>query len=517
MKDQLKCCLVFLAVTIAALGLRLPRLAERPMHCDEAVHAIKFGELLESGQYRYDRYEYHGPTLNYFTLIPAKLSGAVNLKEVNEATLRIVPVFCGIVLILLLLLLADGLGTGAVIIAGLLMAISPAMVFYSRYYIQETLLVCFTLGLIACGYRYVQSRDITWAISAGIFAGLMHATKETCIIAFGSMLLAGLLVILLYRGKNNPLRINLRHMAAAVGIALAISAIFYSSFFTNPGGIADSLKTFIPYFMRASYNKLHIHPWHYYLQMLIYFKLGKGPIFSEALIVVLAVVGFVAAMKGQLLTGVDLRLVRFIGFYTLIETIAYSAIPYKTPWCLLSFLDGMIILAGVGVVAVIRSLNSMAGKVLIGLFFIAGLAQLGWQSYLANYRYYADPVNPYVYAHPTMDVVDMAKRIEEIAGANPQGDNLYIQVICSQNDYWPLPWYLRSFNNVGWWDKVDYKIPAAPVIIATADLEQDILKLLYEVPPPGKRDLYVPLFDRDMYLRPNIKLQGFVKQELANK
>ena len=94
---------------------------------------------------------------------------------------------------------------------------------------------------------------------------------------------------------------------------------------------------------------------------------------------------------------------------------------------------------------------------------------------------------------------------------------MYIQVICTDNDYWPLPWYLRSFNNVGWWDKVDYKTPAAPIIIATSDLEKDILKLLYEVPPAGKRDLYVPLFDRDMYLRPNVKLLGFVKQELVNK
>ncbi|MCB0293433.1 MAG: hypothetical protein KDH97_24480, partial [Calditrichaeota bacterium] len=56
-----------------ALLLRLPGLERRPMHTDEAVHAVKFGALLEEGFYEYDPFEYHGPTLNYFTLIPAWL------------------------------------------------------------------------------------------------------------------------------------------------------------------------------------------------------------------------------------------------------------------------------------------------------------------------------------------------------------------------------------------------------------------------------------------------------------
>ncbi len=516
MTDQQKCCVLLLGAAIAALGMRLPRLTERPMHGDEAIHAIKFGQLLEQGTYHYNPNEYHGPTLNFFTLIPAKLQGAVNLKEVNEVTLRIVPVFFGTLAILLLLLLADGLGTSAVIIAGLLTAISPAMVFYSRYYIQETLLVCFTFGLIACGYRYVQSKNIVWVILAGAFAGLMHATKETCVIAFGSIVLAVLLVRLLYRDEGN-FSWKIWHIIAGISTVVLVSVVFYSSFFTNPGGIANSAKALVHYFTRASENKLHIHPWYYYLQMLIYFKLGSGPIFSEALIVVLAVVGFAAAMKEKFTADIDLRLVRFIGFYTLITTVIYSVIPYKTPWCLLSFLDGMILLAGVGMIAIFKSINSFSSRSIIGLVLIAAGGHLLWESYLANYKYYAEPVNPYVYAHPTPDVITIANRVEEVAASVPEGHNTYIQIICTDNDYWPLPWYLRSFNNIGWWNKVDYKTPAAPVIIATSDLEKDVLKLLYEVPPPGKRDLYVPLFDRDMYLRPNIKLLGFVKQELVNK
>ncbi|GAI50799.1 unnamed protein product, partial [marine sediment metagenome] len=126
------------------------------MHGDEAVNAIKFGSLLEEGDYCYDPHEYHGPTLNYFTLLPAWLSSAEKLTEVSEFTLRIVPVFFGLLLVLLLLLLADGLGWTTVACAAVLTAISPAMVFYSRYYIHEMPLVCFTFASITSGWRYTR-------------------------------------------------------------------------------------------------------------------------------------------------------------------------------------------------------------------------------------------------------------------------------------------------------------------------------------------------------------------------
>ncbi len=190
MKGFDKSFLFLLAVAVAALALRLPLLQQRPMHTDEAVHAVKFVSLLEDGQYRYDSYEFHGPTLNYLTLIPAWLSSAKKSTEISESTLRLVPVFFGVLIIMMLSLLVGGLGRLTILFAALLTAVSPAMVYYSRYYIQEMLMVCFTFGAIISGYRYVLNKKIGWAISVGMFLGLMHATKETCIIAYTAMFLA---------------------------------------------------------------------------------------------------------------------------------------------------------------------------------------------------------------------------------------------------------------------------------------------------------------------------------------
>jgi uncharacterized protein (TIGR03663 family) len=519
MKLPKKCFVLILAATIGAVALRLPQLPQRPMHGDEAVHAIKFRSLLEEGDYRYDRNEYHGPTLNYFALIPALLSSADKLTEVNESTLRIVPVFFGVLLVVMLLLLSDGLGRNAAIVAAVLAAISPAFVFYSRYYIQETLLVCFTFGVIVCGYRYTKSRNIKWALLTGMFLGLCHATKETCVIALGSIALALLLTILMQRREGVSVLGALKtikpgHCIALLLTAGVVSALFFSSFLTNPIGILDSFRTYVTYLSRAGQNQLHIHPWYYYLKILLYTKYTGAPAWSEALIVILAAIGFVAAITKKRAASADGNLLRFLAFYTLIITAAYSAIPYKTPWCLMSFLHGMILLAGVGAVTVVRLAPNVLPRLIVLLLLVSSAGHLTWQACQGSYRFYADHRNPYVYAHPTEDVVTIAQRVEEIALAHPVGYRMHIQVICPEHDHWPLPWYLRRFDKdtIDWSDKVDEDMPVAPVIIASPAVEPAIVRKLN-----GQSQPYVPLFNLYKELRPQIELRGYVAKEFWDK
>ena len=517
-----KCCVLILAATIVALALRLPRLRQRPMHGDEAVHADKFGELLEEGVYEYDPNEYHGPTLNYLTLIPARLSSAEKLTEVSEFTLRVVPVFFGVSLVLLVLLIGRGLGSGAAVIAAVLTAISPAMVFYSRYYIQEMLLVSFTFGVIVFGYRYTQSRKIAWAVLAGMCIGLMHATKETCIIAYGSMFLAVLVMLLMQRPKDSIVNaikwIKSLHFLAFLAAGAVTSALFYSSFFSNPRGILDSVLTYTTYFDRAGNNTLHIHPWYYYIKMLLYSRYFDGPRWSEALIVLLALVGFAAAVTKKGISSANIHLIRFIGIYTLILTVVYSLIPYKTPWCMLSFLHGMILLAGVGAVVLVKLLPNVVPRLIILLLIFESSVFLTWQAYQSNYVYYSDSRNPYVYAHPTDEVFTIVQRIEEMARVHPDGYRMHIQVICPGKDYWPLPWYLRRFEykTIDWWESVDNSGASAPLIICSPEVEAALTRKLYTLTPFEQRQMYMFLFDEPyyMWLRPKVKLLGFVRKDL---
>ena len=492
------------------------------MHTDEAVHAVKFGDLLEDNYYRYDSSEYHGPTLYYFSLIPAWLGSSDKISDINETTLRIIPVIFGILLIILLLLLKPGLGWQVVTAAGLLTAISPMMVFYSRYYIQEMLLVFFTFAVLVSIYRYTKGWNIGWLLSAGIFLGLMHATKETCIIAAASMVIALFCILYFQRGKNRKFRdvtrnINIIHMILFPVTALAVSALFYSSFFTNPSGITDSYLTYASYFTKAAHNDWHIHPWYYYLKMIIFTKDFYGPVWTEVFILLLAAAGAFAIIFKRDVQKIDMNLLRFILIYTVLMTVVYSAIPYKTPWNMMGFFHGLIILAGVGAAFLFNMISQKYLRVLLVILFAVGSVHLVRQSWLSNYQYYADPANPYVYGHTSNDIFRIVNRIKEVSDIHPEKNNMYIEIVCTGNDYWPLPWYLRDFPNTGWWNKVNMDVPAAPVIIASPDVEKDIIKKMYDLPPPGEKDLYVPLLDSYAELRPTVELRGYVKKELMDK
>ena len=183
---------------------------------------------------------------------------------------------------------------------------------------------------------------------------------------------------------------------------------------------------------------------------------------------------------------------------------------------MLGFLHGMILLAGVGAVVLVKLMPNVLPRLIILMFLFEGSVLLIWQSYLGNYKFYADSLNPYVYAHPTIEVFTIAEKIEEYASAHEDGYDIPVDVICPQSDYWPLPWYLRSFKKIRWSNEVDNDTASAPLIIASPDVETALTNKLYSLTPPEKRQMYLYLFDRPYYvwLRPKVKLLGFVRKDL---
>jgi len=490
------------------------------MHTDEAVHADKFGDLLEAGQYEYKPHEYHGPTLNYFTLISSLLGGAKKYTEITEATVRLVPVVFSVVLILLTVFLVKGLGAATVPTA-LLAAVSPAFFFYSRYYIQEMLLVCFTFGAIVGGYQYARTKALSWALAAGVFVGLMHATKETCIIALGALGMAWVLVVLLDLRRGRSVGAVLRgvrptHLIAATLAALGVSALFYSSFFSHPRGVLDSYLTYGIYLGRAGgHDTTHVHPWYYYLKMVLFSKYASGPVWTEGAIVLLALVGMGAAVRGKRVGKIDPILLRFLALYTMLMVLIYSALPYKTPWCLLNFLHGMILLAGVGAVALLTWLRHPAGRVAAVVFLMAAGAHLAHQAYQGSFVYQTDSRNPYVYAHPTEDIFVAAETIRSYIGIDGVGQTVPIDVVCPGADYWPLPWYLRGCA-VRWSGELPMDL--GPLVVVSAELENALPHRLYVETPREKIRMYMYLFDDPYYVwfRPQVKLVGFVRKDLSD-
>ncbi len=465
--------LVALALT-AGLALRTARLTERPMHHDEANQAVKFGALLEHGEYRYDARDHHGPTLYYLTLASAWLRGQHTLALLDEATLRGVPVVFGAATILLLPLLSVGIGRTAVVTAALLMALSPAMVFYSRMYIQEALFACFALAFVIGVGRVVTGGGVAWTVVTGLAAGLAIATKETAAIVLPAALVAGA-IAWWSPGSGRPRNALTdsrwpRPVLVSVTVAAAVAALFYSSFFTAPAAMLEPFRAAGTYLDRGIDPSSHIQPWHYYLQLLTYSASG-GLRWSEGLVLALAVVGTIAAwQRSDGSSSSSSFWPRYLAGYVVIVGGIFSAIPYKTPWNLLPFYAGAFALAGVGFAALVNKSRSRLVRVLLVSGLAVGSIHLGAQAWRAAITYAADPRNPYVYAQTVPDAVRMAARIRNLSAIHPDGARMQVSVIAPPSEQWPLPWYLRAMPNVGYWTAPgDMLALQAPVIVSSLE------------------------------------------------
>lgn len=479
--------IAFLLILAAGFSLRVPQLAERPMHHDEANQAYRFGILLEKGTYEYDADDHHGPTLYYLTLPIAWLTGVDSFADSTETTYRALPAIFGMLLILAIPLLRNGIGCMAVLAAALLTAISPGLAYYSRFYIQEMLLVFFTFTAIASGWQSFKGGSRGWAILCGLSVGLMFATKETALIAYAALFGAGLICALLTHSKHLPVK----NLLLALLCAAIIALLLFSSFLTNPGGPLESILAFKGYFARGSgVDTEHVHPWDFYLRMLTYYRFGGGRAWSEGLALGLGLVGCGFIIRNRLPEKCDLGLARFLMFYTLLLTAAYSVIPYKTPWCILSFLHGWILLAGIGVAALFdwcsRVVTVHGAARALKMAIVLLLAWPVFATYrLAQrtvFRDAADHRNPYVYAHTSPDFKNLANRIDDLTAASPKGNELYVQVIARPDSTWPLPFYLRKLPNVGYWtDAADVPGKVKPdIIISAPDFETDPDEFLTE-------------------------------------
>lgn len=507
-----------LVVAAGALALRLPDLDRRPMHNDEAVNALVLQALWERGEYRYNPDEYHGPSLHYASLPFLWLSGAADFDHLSERALRLVTVVAGAALVLLLWPLRDALGGVATTIAAILVAGSPAMVFYSRYFIHEMLLVAFTLLLLAAGWRYWRTRRAGWAALAGIALGLIHATKETFVITLAAMTLAVVFTVAWGRWHDQSRldwrsALNLRHLALALSLAGLVSLTLFTSFFTHPRGPLDSILTYLPWLHRAGGNSPHLHPWSFYFERLFWFRPARGPLWTEACIGGLALVGLGSALARQRSptrstadrspADASVDFARFVGFFTLACAVAYSLIPYKTPWCLLNFLLPMILLAGHGAAALWNRASRGAVRRGFGVLLAAAFLHLVWQAWRAAFPLASDRANPYVYAQTVPNAVELANRVKAIASVSPDGAQTEVRVIAPESDYWPLPWYLRQLRNVWWLDQLP-EGRLAPVMIVAAHLRAGLDET------SNRRYLSVGYYE----LRPRVFFELYVEFEL---
>jgi hypothetical protein len=159
----------------------------------------------------------------------------------------------------------------------------------------------------------------------------------------------------------------------------------------------------------------------------------------------------------------------------------------------------MVLLAGIGAAVVMRSIRKQSRRTAVAALLLLGTAYLAWLSRESVTTYAADRRTPYVYAQTSKDVFNLANQLKLLGEASPAGRQVVIKVMAPESDYWPLPWYLRAYQNVGWWDQVPAD-PYAPVMIVSTKLQaaldenkSHLMVRFFELRPEVFCELYVEL------------------------
>jgi uncharacterized protein (TIGR03663 family) len=503
-------------ILLLAAVLRFYDLSLVPLHHDEGVNGSFLTAMFRGGVYHYDPANYHGPTLYYFALIISTLNAFVFGKAgLSTLAIRSVPAIFGTATVWLVLRLRRYLGDYGALAAALLVAFSPGMVYFSRYFIHEMLLVFFTLGPVVAVLEYYETARPWYLMLASVSAALMFATKETAVFSAIVLVLAWILATVYQRLTGNwkrkyegiraakegapssePFLVRagggdklMFLLAGAGGLFAAVYCSLYSSFGGNfPKGIYDSFATFSYWATTSSSN--HTHDALTCLRWL-----GK----EEWPALCLGALGWVFAIcRGRN------RFALFSGLWAIGITAAYSLIPYKTPWLNLNIILPLVLIAGYGAEEVFalaqRSSNRRARVIWLLPVVVVLIVPLFYTVDLNFFRYDDDSI-PYVYAHTRRGFLDLIKQVEEISTRNGTGTDTGITV--ASPNHWPMPWYLRDYKKAGYWGKV---VPTQePIVIGQSDQETELRNTL------GDGYQRVGFYD----LRPGVVLVLYARRNLV--
>jgi uncharacterized protein (TIGR03663 family) len=423
-----------LGILLVAAVLRLWALDLRPPHFDEGVNGWFADQMTQTGFYRYDPTNYHGPLHFYAVFLSQSLFGR------GEVALRLPSVLAGVLMVWALLRARVFLG-GAACLAAAAAALSPGMIFHSRYSIHESwmglFLVVTLLGVV--GLWMKGDRRALWCLAAGLTG--MVLTKETYVIHVAAFALAFPCLALWERvvpsqpgqpwARQSWSR---RDLAMAAGVSAGVTVAFYSGFFMDFSALPGLYETFATWTKTGLDAAGHAKP-EYALGPLNFYWLavmaGNEPV---------GVAGFVACFA--LLGPSDARL-RYVAIYGGGVLLAYSLIPYKTPWCVVAILPPFFLVAAGVLARVPRRLATAAWVVLLGASVVLAVR--------LNYFRYASDEEHYNYVQSYPELRTALEPLERRLAEDPGFLAAHGSVIL--DSYYPLPWLLGDFLSVGYYEE----------------------------------------------------------------
>lgn len=482
---------------VLALGafLRFDQLAARPFHCDEATGARITAKRMETGTGQFDPQHFHGPLLSSLAMPVCRARGETRWQEMTKGTLRLVPALAGSLLVLLPWFWRRRWGDAPMLLAATLLATAPLLVYYSRMYIHESVFGLFgILGLL------VILTNPRHGIP-GVCIGLMFATRETFAISLIAWLAAGGVVALGNRAWFTHATLlaawrtyRIPALWSALS-AMVTAGYFYTDGFSNLQGAVDAVRTFFVYKTGAGHDK----PFFYYLDFLTVPHKSGGVWWFGTPVAVLALIAYATTFRSAGMDNGRRNTIRFIAYAAVGHFIIYGLIAYKTPWLMVLPWAHVCVLAGFSVAGMgtLRPRWQAALLVLVGLTVVAQFRQTRY----ATGRLASDARNPFAYVPTRRDIEAVEPWLQQVAKKAPQHALEPIAVI--GNGYWPLPWYLRSFKAIGYWQDPPPDLDKFPVVFCVPDSSDAVVTQLAKTHTPLPRGL-----------RANVSITLFLRNDI---
>jgi uncharacterized protein (TIGR03663 family) len=449
---------VFLLILLLTIIVRFWHLDLKLFHHDEAIHSWFSFDLLTKGAWVYDP-SYHGPFLYYVT------AGMFSLFGASDLVARILPALFGTLLVpLVYFIYRLGYITKAqTLVVALFIAISPDLVYFSRFLRHDIFMLFFTLLLLVALLYYFERGQLRYIIVAAIAtSGALSCKEEMPIILLIFFSFFGYALwkkrIALPPQWKNDLLIGLLLMT---GLLVAL----YSAFGMHPETlVGQNFQINSTGWYQAVDHWVSMHeqqrlggPFYFYIPLYLLYEL---PIF---LLAILGTLQFVFKGTNLTLTGrrtknwlksrrfglstadlattslTQIRTPRTtteksefffqLCIYWMILTMAfYAYVGEKVPWLLIHQLLPMCFVAAYNL-----NWQKIAFVLIGGLFLLL----MTW-----HVAFIPTDINePIIQVQNSEDMRVVMNLIDT-------SDH----VVLASKDYWPLPWYYRGDR----WNKITF-------------------------------------------------------------
>ena len=453
--------LLSLGILSIGYSIRVLNLEQFPIQADEATGAY-FVAQSQEGSYAYNPQHFHGPTLIYLGNMITTLFEEDSWSKLTQKTLRRIPVFSSLGILIIILAHRKALGVGACLIAGSLVAASPFLVYYNRIFIHETLLAFFLSVSLAVLYQFRDTINHRKSTVLGMFLGISVATKETFVITVFAWLLVG---VFLGIGRKFLVKKDYLYL-----LTIAFSFIGSAGFLsTNFGSDWDRFFDFITTYWKYQTTEGHHQPFYHYFTQFALPTINRGLFWWEGFVFWLSLLTCFTKRKENLVG-------HFFFFAGFLQIIIYSLISYKVPWLMLVPWLHLTI-------ATALSLSIFGKKYhwsLVLLLLVITLFCYFYQSWRIVTEYHSDTRNPFAYVPTSKSIVEWEKRItQDFSGSinllSPEQKSYVIGT-----DYWPLPWYLRKLEPITYTANTPTMVALkkAPIVIGIGKACDQIIPLI---------------------------------------